>query len=139
MALYRLDTDDMDRLLESHPLRAGREASRSPPRRPSTSNDPDPTTTPRPSEPTSLQESESSLSSFLPFKKPNMYTNVIVTNRTYKAIVSVTAKSGYRADLRASAVARASAIRQSQVPKKDSPGKKLRGAKARKAAAEKDE
>ncbi len=59
--------------------------------------------------------------------------------RTYKGIVSSTAKSGYRADLRAEAVARASAIRLSQTPKKDAPEKKLRGAKAKKAAAEKNE
>jgi large subunit ribosomal protein L28e len=59
--------------------------------------------------------------------------------RTYKGIVSSTAKSGYRADLRAEAVSRASAIRLSQTPKKDAPEKKLRGAKAKKAAAEKDE
>jgi large subunit ribosomal protein L28e len=59
--------------------------------------------------------------------------------RTYKGIVSSTAKSGYRSDLRAEAVSRASAIRLSQTPKKDAPEKKLRGAKAKKAAAEKDE
>jgi len=60
------------------------------------------------------------------------------TRRTYKAIVNITAKSGYRPDLRSSAVARASAIRQSQRPKKDIPEKKARGAKAKKAA-EKEE
>lgn len=38
-------------------------------------------------------------------------------------------------DLRAEAVARASAILRSQRLKKDTPEKKLRGAKARKAAA----
>ena len=59
--------------------------------------------------------------------------------RTYKGIVSSTAKSGYRSDLRAEAVSRASAIRLSQTPKKDAPEKKLRGAKAKKAAAEKNE
>jgi large subunit ribosomal protein L28e len=59
--------------------------------------------------------------------------------RTYKGIASVTAKSGYRPDLRAPAIARASAIRQSQRPKKDAPEKKLRGTKAKKAAAEKEE
>ncbi|CZR58981.1 related to ribosomal protein L28 [Phialocephala subalpina] len=61
------------------------------------------------------------------------------TRKTYKGIVSSTAKSGYRSDLRLEAVARASAIRQSQTPKKDAPEKKLRGSKAKKAAAEKDE
>ncbi len=53
--------------------------------------------------------------------------------RTYKGIVNYTAKSGYRSDLRAEAVARASAIRQSQRSKKDIPEKKLRGGKAKKA------
>jgi len=64
---------------------------------------------------------------------------VLIFYRTYKGIVSSTAKSGYRSDLRAEAVARASAIRLSQTPKKDAPEKKLRGSKAKKAAAEKDE
>jgi large subunit ribosomal protein L28e len=59
--------------------------------------------------------------------------------RTYKSIVSSTAKSGYRPDLRAAAVARASAIRLSQNPKKDAPEKKLRGNAAKKAAASKEE
>ncbi|KAI9049439.1 hypothetical protein LZ554_006471 [Drepanopeziza brunnea f. sp. 'monogermtubi'] len=61
------------------------------------------------------------------------------TRKTYKGIVNTTVKSGYRSDLRAPAVARASAIRQSQRPKKDLPESKLRGTKAKKAAAEKDE
>ncbi|CAG8954147.1 hypothetical protein HYFRA_00009251 [Hymenoscyphus fraxineus] len=61
------------------------------------------------------------------------------TRKTYKTIASNIAKSGYRSDLRADAIARASAIRQSQVPKKAAPESKLRGAKAKKAAAEKDE
>ena len=55
-------------------------------------------------------------------------------SRVYKGIANYTAKQGYRADLRAEAVARASAIRQSQQPKKDVPEKKARGAKAKKAA-----
>lgn len=55
-------------------------------------------------------------------------------SRVYKGIVNYTAKQGYRPDLRAEAVARASAIRQSQQAKKDVPEKKPRGAKARKAA-----
>jgi large subunit ribosomal protein L28e len=59
--------------------------------------------------------------------------------RTYKGIVNATAKSGYRSDLRAEAVSRASAIRLSQRPVKEAPQKKLRGTKAKKAAAEKDE
>lgn len=62
-----------------------------------------------------------------------------VPSRTYKAIANATAKDGYRGDLRGDAVARASAIRQSQRAKKDLPESKLRGAKARKAAEEKEE
>ncbi|EGE05724.1 60S ribosomal protein L28e [Trichophyton mentagrophytes] len=58
--------------------------------------------------------------------------------KVYKAVASRAVSGGYRADLRAEAVSRASAIRLSQRPKKDSPEKKLRGAKARKAAAEKE-
>jgi large subunit ribosomal protein L28e len=63
----------------------------------------------------------------------------ILNHRTYKTVASNVAKSGYRSDLRAHAVARASAIRKSQTPKKDAPESKLRGAKAKKAAAEKEE
>ncbi|KAH8682985.1 ribosomal protein L28e [Tricladium varicosporioides] len=60
------------------------------------------------------------------------------TRKTYKTIASNTTKSGYRSDLRAEAIARASAIRKSQRPVKASPETKVRGAKAKKAA-EKDE
>ncbi|RKF57680.1 putative 60S ribosomal protein L28e [Erysiphe neolycopersici] len=56
------------------------------------------------------------------------------TRRTYKGIVNTTVKTRYRSDLRAEAVARASAIRYSQKPKGDLPEKKLRGSKAKKAA-----
>jgi len=56
--------------------------------------------------------------------------------KTYSSIVNTTAKSGYRSDLRAAAVSRASAIRKSQKPVKESPEKKLRGKKALKAAEE---
>ncbi|GAD99328.1 60S ribosomal protein L28 [Paecilomyces variotii No. 5] len=56
--------------------------------------------------------------------------------KIYKGIANNTAKNGYRADLREEAVARASAIRQSQRPKKDTPPAKVRGAKAK--AAEKE-
>jgi large subunit ribosomal protein L28e len=56
--------------------------------------------------------------------------------RAYKAIASMAAKKGYRGDLRAVAVQRASAIRKSQRPVKADAEKKLRGAQARKAAAE---
>lgn len=51
-----MDTDDMDRLLVFHQLRATREVSFLPPRRPNTFNDQDPTTTRPPSVPTSLPE-----------------------------------------------------------------------------------
>ncbi|KAL1963194.1 hypothetical protein VTN77DRAFT_8627 [Rasamsonia byssochlamydoides] len=54
--------------------------------------------------------------------------------KIYKSVAYKTAKTGYRADLREVAVARASAIRLSQRPKKDAPTPKLRGAKARQAA-----
>ncbi|MCJ1404452.1 hypothetical protein MMC11_007677 [Xylographa trunciseda] len=54
--------------------------------------------------------------------------------KVYKNIVNVTAKQGYRADLRQDSVARASAIKKSSRPVKDGSEKKLRGAKARKAA-----
>ncbi|KAI9796814.1 MAG: hypothetical protein M1833_005957 [Piccolia ochrophora] len=54
--------------------------------------------------------------------------------KTYRGIANNTAKQNYRADLRAEAIARASAIRRSQRPVKDEPEKKPRGAKARKAA-----
>ncbi|KAB8069795.1 ribosomal L28e protein family-domain-containing protein [Aspergillus leporis] len=56
------------------------------------------------------------------------------TRKIYKSVAGKTAKSGYRADLRESAVARVSAIRRSQKFKKDTPPQKLRGAQARKAA-----
>ncbi|KAL9044376.1 MAG: hypothetical protein Q9206_007395, partial [Seirophora lacunosa] len=55
----------------------------------------------------------------------------------YKGIVNYTVKQNYRADLRQEAVARASAIRQSNQAKKGTPEKKARGVKA-KAVAEKD-
>ncbi|KAL8674616.1 MAG: hypothetical protein Q9168_000991 [Polycauliona sp. 1 TL-2023] len=55
--------------------------------------------------------------------------------KVYKGIVNHTAKQNYRADLRQEAVARASAIKESSRPKKEAPQKKVRGAKARKAAS----
>lgn len=63
-----------------------------------------------------------------------MLTPGALFSRIYKGIANNTAKNGYRADLREEAVARASAIRQSQRPKKDTPPAKVRGAKAKKAA-----
>ena len=56
------------------------------------------------------------------------------SRKLYKSVVNSTAKKGYRSDLRAEAVARASAIKMIQREKKDKPAPKLRGAKARKAA-----
>ncbi|KAL2133673.1 hypothetical protein VTI74DRAFT_1901 [Chaetomium olivicolor] len=57
--------------------------------------------------------------------------------KTYKAVANQVAKSGYRPDLRQAAIARASAIRRSQRALKPEPAPKLRGAAAKKAAAEK--
>jgi len=57
------------------------------------------------------------------------------TRKTYKAVANAVAKSGYRGDLRAAAVARASAIRRSQRPVKASPVNAPRGVKAKAAAA----
>ena len=74
--------------------------------------------------------------------KPNNPAKAISTTtfsssaprKTYRGIAANTAKRGYRADLRAEAVSRASAICNSQRTKKDMKEKKPRGAKARKAA-----
>ncbi|PWY71508.1 ribosomal protein L28e [Aspergillus sclerotioniger CBS 115572] len=55
------------------------------------------------------------------------------TRKIYKGVADKTAKNGYRADVRESAVARVSAIRRSQKPKKETPPQKPRGAQARKA------
>jgi large subunit ribosomal protein L28e len=54
-------------------------------------------------------------------------------DRIYKGIANHTAKNNYRPDLRGPAVSRASAIQNSQRAKKETPEKKLRGSKARKA------
>lgn len=56
---------------------------------------------------------------------------------SYKAVANLSARNGYRPDLRQAAVARVSAIRRSQRPVKPTPEKKLRGNKAKKAAEEK--
>ncbi|KAF7503493.1 hypothetical protein GJ744_003684 [Endocarpon pusillum] len=53
--------------------------------------------------------------------------------KIFKGIANYTAKNGYRPDLRGPAVSRASAIQGSQKAKKDTPAKKLRGSKAKKA------
>ncbi|OCL10031.1 ribosomal protein L28e [Glonium stellatum] len=56
------------------------------------------------------------------------------TRKTYRSIANSTAKRSYRPDLRADAVARASAIRKSQKPVKADRPTKARGAKAKKEA-----
>ncbi|KAJ5806138.1 uncharacterized protein N7503_003740 [Penicillium pulvis] len=58
--------------------------------------------------------------------------------KIYKGVAAKTAVNGYRADIREEAVARVSAVRRSQKPKKDTPARKPRSVKARRAA-EKDE
>lgn len=55
--------------------------------------------------------------------------------RTYQAVANQAAKNSYRPDLRSAAVERASAIRRTQLPVKPEPEAKLRGNKAKKAAA----
>jgi large subunit ribosomal protein L28e len=65
-------------------------------------------------------------------------TRFLSVRRIYKGVASKTAKNGYRADLREEAVARVSAIRRSQKAKKDAPAPKVRGAKARAAAENKE-
>ncbi|KAL1584428.1 hypothetical protein WHR41_06368 [Cladosporium halotolerans] len=56
------------------------------------------------------------------------------SRKLYKSVVNTTAKRGYRADLRAAAVARASAVKLAQQQKKERAAPKPRGAAARKAA-----
>ena len=55
--------------------------------------------------------------------------------RIYGGISAFTAKNSYRPDLRGDAITRASAIRLSQKPKKETPEKKPRGAKAKQVEA----
>jgi len=55
--------------------------------------------------------------------------------RVYKSVADSVGKKSYRSDLNKDAVARASAIKDSQRVKKDSPAKKARGAKASKTDA----
>jgi large subunit ribosomal protein L28e len=59
---------------------------------------------------------------------------VYFLSRVYKGIANTSVRNGYRADLRGEAISRASAIRLSQRPRRDTSEKKQRGAKARKAA-----
>jgi large subunit ribosomal protein L28e len=63
-----------------------------------------------------------------------VYLSVTFCCRIYKSVASASAKNGYRADLREAAVARVSALRRAQQPKKDAPAPKPRGAKAKQAA-----
>lgn len=56
-------------------------------------------------------------------------------SRTYKSIAETTAKSGYRSDLRAEAIARVAALHQANRTKKELPAKKARGSKARSAVS----
>jgi len=57
------------------------------------------------------------------------------SRKIYKSVVNSTVKKGYRSDLRAEAVARASAVKQSQQDKKErKSGSAPRGVKAKKAA-----
>ncbi|KAK5065054.1 hypothetical protein LTR84_000889 [Exophiala bonariae] len=55
--------------------------------------------------------------------------------RTYASVAGAVGKGSYRSDLNKDAVARASALKKSQQPKKDAPEKKSRGKKASKTEA----
>ena len=58
------------------------------------------------------------------------------SRKAYRSIVNGTAKKSYRADLRSEAIARASAVKQSQKQKKELKREtKLRGSRKRKAEA----
>lgn len=58
-----------------------------------------------------------------------------MSRSAYKSVANQTAKNGYRPDLREAAVQRVSAIKQSQRAVKPEPETKLRGKKAKEAAA----
>lgn len=73
-----------------------------------------------------------------PGKDIHAKTCFFFLDSVYKGIATRATANGYRGDLRADAVSRASALRQAQRPKKDTPEQKPRGARARKAA-EKDD
>ncbi|KAF4468658.1 ribosomal l28e [Fusarium albosuccineum] len=66
-------------------------------------------------------------------------SDLFLANRTYQAVANQTAKNGYRPDLRSAAVERASAVKRSHKPVKPEPEQKLRGNKAKKAAAAAEE
>lgn len=130
----RTSTDLMDRLSVFSQLRARRVVSLLSPRRTHSPSAQAPL--PRsPSEATSPTASEFGPLSEIN-KKPASRTQPLTQfhRRTYKSVANIVAK-GNRGDLRALAVARASAIRQSQRPVKEAPASKLRGVKAKKAAA----
>ena len=55
--------------------------------------------------------------------------------RVYKNVADAVGKKSYRGDLNNHAVARASALKKAQQPKKDTPERKPRGTKARKTEA----
>ncbi|KAL6921355.1 hypothetical protein ACHAPO_004939 [Fusarium lateritium] len=63
------------------------------------------------------------------------YSGSKSNRKTYQAVANQVAKNSYRADLRSAAVERASAIKKSNKPVKPEPEQKLRGNKAKKAAA----
>ncbi|KAK5458221.1 hypothetical protein LTS15_004301 [Exophiala xenobiotica] len=60
------------------------------------------------------------------------YSKTTSSRKIYKNIADSVGKKSYRGDLNEVAVARASAIKNSQRPKKDTPEKKPRGVKATK-------
>ena len=61
-------------------------------------------------------------------------TNWHFLSRIYKGVANMVGKNSYRSDINQDAVARASAIKNSQKPKRDVPAKKPRGVKAKKEA-----
>ncbi|OCT50790.1 putative 60S ribosomal protein L28e [Cladophialophora carrionii] len=63
------------------------------------------------------------------------YSKATSNRKVYKNVADAVGKNSYRGDLNSYAVARASAIRDSQRVKKDTPEKKPRGLKGRKADA----
>ncbi|KIW96978.1 uncharacterized protein Z519_02369 [Cladophialophora bantiana CBS 173.52] len=63
------------------------------------------------------------------------YGKTTSSRKIYKNVADAVGKRSYRGDLNKDAVARASAIRDSQRPKKDLPAKKPRGLQARKTEA----
>ncbi|KAM5353781.1 hypothetical protein ACJ41O_000431 [Fusarium nematophilum] len=67
------------------------------------------------------------------------YSGAKSNRKTYQAVANQAAKNGYRSDLRAAAVERASAVKRSHKPVKPEPEQKLRGNKAKKAAAAAEE